>query len=234
MEMGATTMRRIALIHAVYAAIRPVQDAFEAHWPEVRLVSLLDDSLPADRESAGAPTPELSRRIMALAKYSMEAGAAGILFTCSAFGEAIEAAARVLPIPVLKPNEAMFNLALDQGGRVGMLATFGPAIASMEDEFRDMARRRGSTATIESLCVPAARAALLAGDGDGHDLLLAEAAPQMQACDCVLLAHFSTARAKAVVEAKLGRRVLTSPDSAVVKLRSCFADAAHPAAIGQS
>jgi hypothetical protein len=227
-------MQRIALIHAVLAAIQPVEDAFKMHWPEVRLVSLLDDSLPADRESAGALTPELSRRIMALARYSLEAGAAGILFTCSAFGEAIEAAGRALPVPVLKPNEAMFDLALDRGGRVGMLATFAPAVASMEDEFRDMARRRGSSATLESLCVPAARAALLAGNGDEHDRLLAEAAPQLKDCDSVLLAHFSTARAKAAVQAKLDRPVLTSPDSAVIKLRSYFAEAAHPAAIGQS
>ncbi|HTW26027.1 MAG TPA: aspartate/glutamate racemase family protein [Acetobacteraceae bacterium] len=215
-------MPRIALIHAVTAAVAPVQEAFRQQWPEATLVNLLDDSLSGDREAAGALTPAMSDRMMTLARYSWQAGADGILFTCSAFGEAIEAAAKVLPIPVLKPNEAMFERALESGGCVGMLATFAPAVASMEEEFRDEARRRDSGAVIETLCLGPARAALAGGDLAGHDRLLAEAAPRLAHCSTVMLAHFSTARAKAAVEASLGRPVLTSPDTAVAKLRACL------------
>jgi hypothetical protein len=213
-------MPRIALIHAVTAAVAPVQEAFRQLWPEAKLANLLDDSLSGDREAAGALTAEMSDRLMTLARYSWRAGAAGILFTCSAFGGAIEAAAKALPIPVLKPNEAMFERALASGGRVGMLATFAPAVASMEEEFRDEARRRGSSATIETLCVVPARAALASGELAEHDRLLAEAVPRLAHCSSVMLAHFSTARAKAAVEASLGRPVLTSPDTAVAKLRA--------------
>src|SRR5262249_2654579 len=147
-------------------------------------------------------------------------GAAGILFTCSAFGEAIEAAAAHLPIPVLKPNEAMFEAALELGQRIGMLATFMPSIASMEDEFREMAGANGRRAVIETYCVPDAMAALKSGNGAEHDRLIAEAAPRLADCDAILLAHFSTARAAPAVTAALGRPVLTSPDSAVEKLKT--------------
>jgi Asp/Glu/hydantoin racemase len=174
--------------------------------------AILDDSLSLDRERDG----ELTGRIMALAEYGCSAGAAGILFTCSAFGEAIEAAAARAPIPVLKPNEAMFEAALSAGRRIGMLATFAPSVASMEDEFRQMAAARCSPAVIETYCVP--MTALKAGDA-AHNGLVAAAAPRFGECDAVLLAHFSTSRV-AAASAALGRPVLTSPGSAVAKLRA--------------
>jgi Asp/Glu/hydantoin racemase len=211
---------RIALIHAVTVAIAPVETAFAELWPEAECVNILDDALSVDRERDGALTAAMTGRILALAAYARSTGAAGILFTCSAFGEAIERAAADAPIPVLKPNEAMFEGALAAGRRVGMLATFEPSIASMEDEFRQIAAAHRSPATIESYCVPGAMAALKAGDAAAHNRLVADAAPRFGDCDAVLLAHFSTSRAAAAASAALGRPVLTSPGSAVAKLKA--------------
>jgi hypothetical protein len=210
---------RIALIHAVTVAVEPVQEAFRQLWPEAECANILDDSLSPDRERDGVLTEAMKRRIRALAEYGAATGAAGVLFTCSAFGQAIEAAAAALPIPVLKPNEAMFEAALAMGRHIGMLATFEPSVGSMEDEFREMADARGRPATIETYCVPGAMAALKAGDDAEHNRLIAEAAPRFANCDAVLLAHFSTARATAAVTAVLERPVLTSPGSAVAKLK---------------
>lgn len=214
---------RIALIHAVAVAMAPVEAAFRELWPEAECANLLDDSLSLDRERDGRLTAAMTGRIAALADYARAVGAQGILFTCSAFGEAIEAAAATAPVPVLKPNEAMFEAALAAGRRIGMLATFAPSVASMEDEFRALATARGSAATIETYCVPGAMAALRAGDAATHNQLVAEAAPRFRNCDAVLLAHFSTSRAAAAASAALGRPVLTSPGSAVAKLKSLLA-----------
>ena len=63
-------------------------------------------------------------------------------------------------------------------------------------------------------------AALKAGDAARHDKLIAVAAPRFADCDAVLLAHFSTARAAPAVAAVLDRPVLTSPGSAVARLRA--------------
>src|SRR5215831_18982532 len=215
---------RIALIHAVTVAMEPVHDAFRRLWPEAECCNILDDSLSLDREHDGELTAAMRRRIGDLAEYSAAIGADGILFTCSAFGEAIEAAAARLPMPVLKPNEAMFEAALAIGGRVAMLATFAPSVGSMEDEFRDMAAAGQCRSTIETYCVPDAMAALRAGDGAKHDRLLADAAPRFAGYDAVLLAHFSTARAAPAVTAALGRPVLTSPGSAVAKLKAIITE----------
>jgi hypothetical protein len=211
---------RIALIHAVAVAMQPVEEAFRRLWPEATRVNILDDSLSADRERDGCLTPRMCGRIAELARYGIENGARGVLFTCSAFGEAIEDVARASHYPVLKPNEAMFDEALGMGQRIGMLATFAPSIASMEQEFGEAALDRGSAATIETRLVSGAMAALREGDGATHDRLIAEAAPELAHCDVVLLAHFSTARAEAAVRRAIGQPVLTSPGSAVAKLKS--------------
>ena len=211
---------RISLIHAVRVAIDPVQEAFRRRWPEGEYVNLLEDALSPDLERAGVLTQAMFDRLFALADYSVSIGASGILFTCSAFGEVIEAVARRVQVPVLKPNEAMFDAALEAGSRIGMLATFPPSVPSMEEEFRRMAAKAGSRATIQTHCVPEALIALKAGDAATHDRLLAEAAPRMRGFDAVLLAHFSTARAEPVVTPLVDAPVYTSPDSAVEKLRS--------------
>jgi hypothetical protein len=210
---------RIALIHAVTVSIEPVQDAFRQLWSEAECANILDDSLSLDRERDGVVTGAMRHRIRALAEYGAATGAAGVLFTCSAFGEAIEAAAAQLPIPVLKPNQAMFEAALGMGRHIGMLATFAPSVGSMEGEFREMAASGGKCAMIETYCVPGAMAALKEGNGAEHDRLVAEAAPRFAYCDAILLAHFSTSRAAPRVAAALGRPVLTSPGSAVARLK---------------
>jgi hypothetical protein len=214
---------RIALIHAVTVAMAPVHEAFARLWPEAECTDLLDTALAVDRERDGELTPAMTDRIGTLAGYAAGTGAAGILFTCSAFGEAIEEAAAASPVPVLKPNEAMFAAALASGGLIGMLATFPPSVAGMEDEFRQMSAQHGGGARIETICIEEAIRALKGGDGTTHDRLLAEAAPHLAHCDAVLLAHFSTARAEAVVRAVLPCPVLTAPGAAVARLKSLVA-----------
>ena len=211
---------RIMLIHAVPIAMQPIQEAFRRLWPEAACNNLLEDSLSPDRESDADLTESMTNRIGALADYALSTGASGILFTCSAFGAAIEKAAARMPIPVLKPNEAMFEAALQAGNRIGMLATFQPSVEGMEEEFYALARRHEQPdATMRTVCVPEAIAALRKGDTETHNRLVAEAAPQLADCDAVILAHFSTSRAEAAVSAVLGRPVQTSPSAAVLKLR---------------
>ena len=214
---------RVALIHAVKPAMAPVHEAFARLWPAAECTDLLDTALAIDRARDGELTPAMFARVATLADYAAGTGAAAILFTCSAFGEAIDAAAARSAIPVLKPNEAMFEMALRAGRRIGMLATFAPSVAGMEGEFRSLAARQRREARLETVCVEAARQALDAGDGAAHDRLLAEAAPRLSHCDVVLLAHFSTAQAEAAVSAALSCRVLTAPGAAVIRLKSLVA-----------
>jgi aspartate/glutamate racemase len=210
-------MTRIALIHALSHSVAPINEAFARDWPEAVRMNLLDDSLSADlaRNGRGLDA-DMHERFQRLAQYAVDTGARGILFTCSAFGPCIEAvAARHAPLPVLKPNEAMIEEAVQgQQGALGLISSFAPTLQSMPPEF---------PAGIE--LVPAladgAMDALNRGDTATHDRLVVEQARALAARGCtrIALAQFSMARARAACEAATGLPVLTTVDSAVRALR---------------
>ena len=211
--------KRIVLVHAVQVAMDPVEQAFRNHWPDAERVNLLDDSLSVDRGQSPDLTPAMYDRFHRLGAYARDIGADGVLFTCSAFGEAIEAVARELPMPVLKPNEAMFEAALDKGRNIGLIATFERSVPMLEGEMRDLAKARGVDVTMRAVCEPKAMAALQAGDAATHNALMAEAATRLADCDAILLAQFSTSIAAEAVSARVPCPVLTSPLSAVTKMK---------------
>jgi hypothetical protein len=210
---------RITLIHAMPASIPPIEAAFRRLWPEAALMNLLDDSLAPDLARDGALTPAMTERFLALARYAKSTGSDAVLFTCSAFGPCIEACARELaPMPVLKPNEAMIEEAIaltGPRGRIGLMATFAPTLASMPPEFAAAAPE----ATLVPCLAESALAALNAGDLAGHNEAAARAAASLEDCDVIALAQFSLSQAAGAVAAATGKTVLTTPDSAVRKLR---------------
>lgn len=213
--------QRIALIHATRVAVEPIEASARTLWPEAELVSILDESLSLDRAGGEVPLGELNRRIVALCRYAEALAPRGILYTCSAFGEGIEEAACTSPLPVLKPNEAMFERALSEGENIVMLYTFAPAAESMAREFREASSRAGAAARLRTVYVPDALAALREGDAARHDERIADAAAAIGDADAILLAHFSMARAARAARAASSRPVLTSPEAALEKLKRC-------------
>ena len=212
-------MKKIILIHAVIAAMEPIKKAFAQYWPEAKILNILDETLSDERAKSNNLTEALFKRILELVEYAVAMRADGILFTCSAFGEAIDAAAEKVSIPVLKPNEAMFRLALEKGKNIGMVASFQPAVAGMEKEFYEIAQQTNPLATIRTICVPAAKEALNRGDIETHNRLMAKAASEFSTEDIILLAHFSSSTAFELASSESGKMILTSPKSAVELLK---------------
>lgn len=216
-------MPRIALIHALAHSVDPINKAFEAAWPESTLMNLLDDSLSADlaRNGSGLDTA-MTQRFIDLTDYAVNTGATGILFTCSAFGPCIEAAAARYPqMPILKPNEAMIEAAhawraasLKPDPTIGLIASFSPTLVSMPPEF-------GEGRALQTMLVEEAMTALNDGDYAMHDRVILEAAKGLaeRGCGLICLAQFSMARSAPLVRSQLGITVLTTPDTAITKLR---------------
>jgi Asp/Glu/hydantoin racemase len=199
--------------------MQPIQSAFAERWPEAETVNLLDDGLSLDRARDPELTEAMIERFVAFGTYGHRMGADGILVTCSAFGPAIDRMIEALPIPVLKPNEAMFQAAIGQGGRVGMLATFGPAVGTMTEEFEEFVARSGRPASLNTVLVADAMDLLKRGDAESHNRLVAERAPELAGHDAIMLAHFSTSRAAEAVRRVVDVPVLTAPHAAVARMR---------------
>jgi Asp/Glu/hydantoin racemase len=211
---------RIVLLHATPVAMQPIQSAFAERWPEAEIVNLLDDGLSIDRARETDLSEAMIDRFVAFGRYGYNMGADGILVTCSAFGPAIDRLTEALPVPVLKPNEAMFQAALAQGQRVGMLATFAPSIGTMTDEFGEFVARNGRPASLTTVLVDDAIALLKGGDVESHNRLVAARAPELAGYDSIMLAHFSTSRAAESVRRVVDVPVLTAPDAAVDRMRA--------------
>lgn len=214
---------RITLLHATPVAMEPIRNAFARRWPAAETVNLLDDGLSIDRARETELTEAMIERFVSFGRYAHSTGADGILITCSAFGPAIDRLIDELPIPVLKPNEAMFRAAISQGNNIGMLATFAPAVATMTEEFDDFVREGSATASLTTIVVDRAIDLLRQGDASTHNELVAARAPELQNSDAIMLAHFSTSRAAEAVRKVVDVPVLTAPDAAVDLMKQLIA-----------
>ncbi|WP_241018647.1 aspartate/glutamate racemase family protein [Paraburkholderia sp. Tr-20389] len=162
----------------------------------------------------------LAPRFSALLRYSLDTGADGILFTCSSFGLAVESARTGIDIPVLKPNEAMIEEALEIGRKILLVATFKPALAPIMREFDELASSRGAAIAVTPIFVDGALDALKGGDRQTHDQLIAQACADGSGDDVICFAQFSMTSAHAAAELTSRRPTLTTTDSAVKRLKA--------------
>lgn len=218
-----TEQPKIYLVHAQLISMAPVEAGFRSHWPQARLAHLLDDSLFSDYGHDGCLTEAMIERFRELGRYCAAAHADAILFTCSAFGRAIDAVKRDQSIPVLKPNEAMYDDLMSKRGRIVLLATFAPSLPSMMAEIEEQMQAKGVRLQIDTHLVEGALDALRHNRPEEHNRLIAEAAGAFADHDAIAFAQFSMAPARELAQTRVRAPILTTPDSAIRKLKSLMA-----------
>src|SRR5690606_14279850 len=129
--------------------------------------------LLAAAEAAGGPTAEILEKTAAELRF-LARGSDAVLLTCSTLGQAIGLAARDLPMPVLRVDEALAEAAVAAGGSVIVLCAAGTTTAPTRLLFEQRAMATG--ASVEVRLVQSAWEAFRAGDVAGYDELVAEAA----------------------------------------------------------
>lgn len=216
--------KTLALIHTS-ATLVPVFGALcNKFIPGVKIFNIADDSLIKNTIACGALTPETARRVVGYARSAEEAGADYIMFTCSSIGRAVETAAGLVNVPVLRVDQPMAAMAVEKGNRIGIIATLSTTLDPTTDLVRRNALQVGKEIELFPHLCEGAFEALMAGNAETHDRLVGGALKAMsETVDVIVLAQASMAR---VVDANpsLAEKlpILASPPIAMEYLSKIF------------
>lgn len=203
------------LVSAGRMSMGPADAAFRRCWPEARPIHLLDESLSSDGARWGATSPVILERFERIGQYCAIAQADAVLFTCSAFAEAIGRVRRAHPFPVLTPNEALFDRLLGTEGETAVLVTFQASVEALRAELALQARACGIEPRVDFHFVPDAF------DQPDHDHRVIEACRRLEGrYQALAFGQFSMLPAIDAARAAVSVPVWDTPTSSVEKLRA--------------
>jgi Asp/Glu/hydantoin racemase len=214
--------KTLGLIHTSATLVPVFAELCSKYLPGVKVFNIVDDSLIRNTIACGKLTPSTSKRVVNYAASAEEAGADLILFTCSSIGPAVETAATLSGVPVLRVDQPMADLAVQTGSRIGVIATLSTTLEPTSDLVRRRALAAAKQIQLTSRLCEGAFDALMNGDATTHDKMVGEALKQLsRETDVILLAQASMARVVDTLSEEDKRvPILASPTIAIQHLAS--------------
>ncbi len=209
--------KTLGLVHTSATLVPVFAQLCQAKLSGVNVFNIADDSLVKGIIASGRLTPQIARRVASYLESAELAGADYILVTCSSIGPAVEAAAQLIGVPVLRVDQPMADQAVATGHRIGVIATLRTTLEPTADLIARRAALAGRPVQIVSHLCEGAFEALMSGDAARHDALVATALKELAGqVEVVVLAQASMARVLASLSpAELRAPVLASPGIAV-------------------
>jgi cellobiose-specific phosphotransferase system component IIB len=172
------------------------------YLPGVHLVNIGNEAIQlnfmqAYAEGKHCPPQTNIDRFVQYAKDLVElAQVDAVLITCSTMNRSYQQVSRALEpygVPVIQIDMPMMDEAVRYGGKILVLATHGPTVASTQELLATTARRQGKNISFDGLTVEEAWRRLEKGDVAGHNQVLADviAAQPTGLYSCVVLAQLS-------------------------------------------
>jgi Asp/Glu/hydantoin racemase len=216
------SQKTLGLIHTSATLVPVFAELCNKYLPQVKTFNIVDDSLIKNTIACGELTPATSKRVVNYAGSAQEAGADYILFTCSSIGPAVEMAASLSNVPVLRVDQPMADKAVQTGKRIGVVATLSTTLEPTSDLVRRRAIAAGKEIELVSRLCEGAFAALMSGDAATHDKMVGDALKKLsKEVDVILLAQASMARVVDTLdEADKKIPILASPPIAIQYLAS--------------
>lgn len=209
--------KTLALIHTSATLVPVFQQLTKAKLASVETFNIVDDSLVRQIGAKGGITPDISARVAAYIGSAASGGADHILVTCSSIGPAVEAAAPTVRVPVLRVDQPMADRAVRTGRRIGVIATLPTTLTPTADLVRRRAAAAGREMELTSRLCDGAFDALMAGDAQKHDTIVAAALRELsRSVDVIVLAQASMARVvDTLTESEKRVPILASPPLAI-------------------
>ena len=209
--------KRLGLVHTSATLVPVFAQLCKEKLPNVEVFNIADDSLVKGIREAGRLTPTIARRVAGYLESAELAGADYIMVTCSSIGQAVEAGANLMGVPVLRVDQPMADQAVVTGKRIGVIATLQTSLEPTADLISRRAAIAGKNIELTSKLCEGAFEALMSGDAATHDTKVAAALKELsQQVDVIVLAQASMARVVETLKPE-DRRVpiLASPGIAV-------------------
>lgn len=214
--------KTLGLIHTSATLVPIFQNLCKEHLPEVNTFNMVDDSLIKDVIVNQKLTPTTAKRVVNQISSAELAGADYILVTCSSIGRAVEAAASLSNVPVIRVDLAMADLAIKTGKKIGVIATLSTTLDPTSDLVSRRAKIANKEIELKSILCEGAFDALMSGNAELHDKMVGDALIKLsQEVDVILLAQASMARVvDNLPEEHKKTPILSSPGTAIQYLAS--------------
>lgn len=220
-------MEKIAIVYtSLGGLIQTMKKEFAQAMPGCSLVNIADDSLIREVMENGSVTKGVRERMMHYFQAAAQCKPVVIVSACSSVGEVAEEADRLLDIPVVRIDHAMIEKALQEGNRIGVLASLGTTMEPTVSYIRRLAEGRGQKVQVVGKVAKGAYEANARGETEVHDSLIAQAAKEIgPVVDVMILAQGSMARMEETLRAQTGLPVYSSPRLCVEEVkRICSAE----------
>jgi len=219
------SIKTLGLIHTSATLVPVFADLCQQYLPGVKVFNIVDDSLIKNTIACGELTPVTAKRVVGYASAAEEAGADFILYTCSSIGAAVETAATLSVVPVLRVDQPMADQAVAIGNRIGVVATLSTTLGPTTDLVERRAQIAGKNPSIKAVLCEGAFEALMSGDTATHDAKVLAALQQLsKEVDVIVLAQASMARVSDAMPAEEKTiPILASPVLAMQHLATLLA-----------
>jgi aspartate/glutamate racemase len=186
--------KKLGIIHAALITTRAVQKFIDEIIPEVEGVHWVDDTIQNTNfacEPGMIPKRNYAKFVQA-ALSQQEYGVDLILLACSTFNRAAEHARPMIDTPILQIDRPMMDLAVQDGNRIGLLATVPTTVPASERLLRLAAEDAGKTIDVTLRLCSEAFQILKAGNPEKHnDMLLDEIERLSGEVDAIVMAQVS-------------------------------------------
>jgi aspartate/glutamate racemase len=192
--MKSLSGKTLAIVHASLISSKSVQPFIDEILPEVTVVHHVDDTIQNTNFACkpGVIPKANYFKFAAYAHFLEEAGVDLILLACSTFNRVVELARPMINTPMLQIDRPMMDLAVQQGRKIGLLATVPTTVPASERLLQLAAAEAGKDVKIKTVLCAEAFEEIKRGNVQKHnDILIREIDTMARSVDAIVMAQVS-------------------------------------------